>query len=69
MSKMAEVLGRARHPNAKKVKGINFKYADLGNCYSYVSFSYEISKKTYYEDMELEEFFEFIGEQLLNKNK
>ena len=54
MSKMAEVLGRARHPNAKKVKGINFKYADLGNCYSYVSFSYEFSKKTYYEDMELE---------------
>lgn len=69
MSKMAEVLGRARHPKAKKVKGRDFRYADLGNCYSHVSFSYEIGKKSYHEEMELDDFFEFIGEQLLNKKK
>jgi len=67
MSKLAEAYGRSKHPKAKKVKGRSFRYADLGNCYSYVEFHYEVGKKSYSKQMKAENFFEWIGEQLLEK--
>lgn len=67
MAKICEAYGRSKHPKAKKVKGRSFRYADLGNCYSYVELNYEVGKKTYSEQLKIEKFFEWIGEQLLEK--
>ena len=53
-------------PKAKKVVGLSFRYADLGNCYSYIEISYKADNKTFSEQIDIKNFFEFIGKELLN---
>lgn len=65
MSKLAELYAKHKHPKGKNFKGMYFKYADLGNCYSFVEFSYKVDKKEYSQQMKVEEFFEFIGEAII----
>ncbi|MEK6829059.1 MAG: hypothetical protein AABY15_02950 [Nanoarchaeota archaeon] len=67
MSKIAEAYAKLKHPGAKKIKGMHFSYADLGNCYSYVNLSYKVGDKEYSEQLKLNAFFEFIGEVLTSK--
>jgi hypothetical protein len=68
MSKLAEAYGRSKHPKIKDVKGKYFRYSDLGNCYSYVTFGYEVNKKEHSEQIKVGDFFEWIGSEML-KNK
>ncbi len=65
MSKLAEAYIRQAKPFAEKIKHTSFRYADLGNCYSYVEFSAELDGKHYEKQLKVEDFFEWIGENIL----
>lgn len=67
MSKLTEAYIRQKMPKAKKIQDTHFRYADLGNCYSYVEFGATVDGEYWNKQMKLKEFFEWIGENILNK--
>jgi hypothetical protein len=65
MSKLTEAYIRQTNKKAKKIENTCFYYADMGNCYSYVTLSAEVDDKHYKKQLEMEEFFEWIGGNIL----
>ena len=64
MSKLAKRYFKTHYPMAKKVKRANFKYADLGSCHSYVSFTAEVDGEFVSKQMSVGEFFIWLGEEI-----
>lgn len=65
MSKLTEAYIRSIKPNSK-IKHTSFRYGDLGNCYSYVEFNAEVDGKDFSKQLKVQDFFEWIGESILN---
>jgi hypothetical protein len=67
MAKITKAYIKQNEPKAKKIENTSFRYADLGNCYSYVEFGADVNGKPYRKQLKLEEFFEWIGGNILKQ--
>lgn len=65
MSNIAKAYGISKHGKDANITGIDFGFYHGGTLYSYVEISYIVNGKTIHEHISVDEFFEWIGEQLL----
>jgi hypothetical protein len=66
MSELAKAYGIDKHNEKKSsVEGISFGFHHSGVHYSYVTIIYSIKGKRYYEQLSTEDFFNWVGKQLL----
>ena len=68
MAKITEAYIKQNEPKVNEIKNTSFRYADLGNCYSYVEFNAEVDGEYYSKQLKLNDFFDWIGGNILKFN-